>query len=216
VTGSKPAPKNWAVDHTQTKIEMLRVGRTVNNTDWLTRDTVDPEQTAPTTMIGPMKIGIRWKDNLDLDLYATARPGAETLFFQHLRSPEGYYYKDHRSSPGKEYEFIEFESPVDVREVEAFINFTKAVVREGRAEKFESSSMAEFMACPFRFLPKKEIWGEQTARNGNFGRAFPCWNSSKSDLPSLIARGNHLAAAGTKRGLRPGEAITGASSTTAS
>src|SRR5207245_3381732 len=61
----------------------------------------------------------------DLDLYATPRPGAETLYFEHVRSPEGYYYKDHRSSPGREYEFIEFESPVDVREVEAFVNFYK-------------------------------------------------------------------------------------------
>src|SRR5437667_5469451 len=41
------------------------------------------------------------------------------------RSPEGYYYKDHRSSPGREYEFIEFESPVDIREVEASVNFYK-------------------------------------------------------------------------------------------
>ncbi len=48
---------------------------------------------------------------------------AETLFFQHTRSPEGYYFKDHRSSPGREYEFIEFESPVDVRKVRAFVNF---------------------------------------------------------------------------------------------
>ena len=51
-------------------------------------------------MEGPLKIGIRWKQNIDLDLYAAPRPGAETLFFQHPRSPEGYYFKDHRSSPG--------------------------------------------------------------------------------------------------------------------
>ncbi|HWY75340.1 MAG TPA: hypothetical protein VN281_06970, partial [Verrucomicrobiae bacterium] len=68
-------------------------------------------------------IGIRWKDNIDLDLYAIPRPGAETLFFQHDRSAEGYYFKDHRSSPGREYEFIEFESPVDVRDVRASVNF---------------------------------------------------------------------------------------------
>jgi hypothetical protein len=65
------------------------------------------------------------KSNIDLDLYATPRRGAETLFFQHPRSPEGYYYKDHRSSPGREYEFIEFETPVDIRELEAFVNFYK-------------------------------------------------------------------------------------------
>jgi len=40
-----------------------------------------------------------------------------------MRSPEGYYNKDQRSSPGREYEFIEFESPVDVRKVQARVNF---------------------------------------------------------------------------------------------
>ena len=29
---------------------------------------------------------------------------------------------DHRSSPGREYEFIEFESPVDVRALRSFVN----------------------------------------------------------------------------------------------
>jgi hypothetical protein len=105
---------------------MLRVGRSVEVTDWLTRDTLaDPSPAAPTKMVGPMKIGIRWKHDIDLDLYATPRPDAETLFFEHVRSPEGYYFKDHRSSPGREYEFIEFETPVDVRQVEAMVNFYK-------------------------------------------------------------------------------------------
>jgi hypothetical protein len=126
VAGAALASRHWTVDPTQEKIEMLRVGRSVEITDWLTRDSLpDAAQTPPSNLIGPMKIGIRWKANIDLDLYATPHPGAETLFFQHPRSPEGYYYKDHRSSPGKEYEFIEFESPVDVREVEAFVNFYK-------------------------------------------------------------------------------------------
>src|SRR4029077_2998711 len=85
----------------------------------------------PHTMVGPVQIGIRWTDNIDLDLYATPRHGADTLFFQHTRSTEGYYYKDHRASPGREYEFIEFESPVDIREVEAFVNFYKGSCSSG-------------------------------------------------------------------------------------
>ncbi|HTL58032.1 MAG TPA: hypothetical protein VL361_20255 [Candidatus Limnocylindrales bacterium] len=124
--GTPAAARGWALDSRQTKLEMLRVSRSVEVTDWITRDTL-PEMAPqpPTVMIGPMKIGIRWKDNIDLDLYSAPRHGAETLFFQHTRSPEGYYYKDHRHSPGREYEFIEFESPVDCREVEAFVNFYK-------------------------------------------------------------------------------------------
>ena len=124
--GTAASTRGWALDSQQTKLEMLRVSRSVELSDWITRDAV-PELAPkpPGVMVGPMKIGIRWKADIDLDLYAAPRHGAETLFFQHTRSPEGYYYKDHRSSPGREYEFIEFESPVDVREVEAFVNFYK-------------------------------------------------------------------------------------------
>jgi len=124
--GSPSTFRQWTLDPEQTKIEMLRVSRSVEVADWLTRDNpAGTAQTPPSVMVGPMKIGIRWKHNIDLDLYATPHRDAETLFFQHLRSPEGYYYKDHRSSPGREYEFIEFESPVDIREVEASVNFYK-------------------------------------------------------------------------------------------
>ncbi len=122
-SGLLPASRNWAADTTQTKIEMLRVSRGVEINDWITRDSLSLAQVPPSVMVGSMKIGIRWKENVDLDLYATPRPGAETLYFEHVRSPEGYYYKDHRSSPGREYEFIEFESPVDIHEVQAFVNF---------------------------------------------------------------------------------------------
>ena len=121
---SNASTKNFAVDRSDSKIEMHRVSRSVSSTDWLTADhfTASPP---PSIRVGTLKIGIRWKDKIDLDLYATPRPEAETLFFQHVRSPEGYYNKDHRSSPGKEYEFIEFEKPIDIRELEAYVNFYK-------------------------------------------------------------------------------------------
>jgi len=122
--GRSAASNGWVADPLQTKPEMLRVNRSVNLVDWLTGDAL-PESSSPppSQMVGPLKIGIRWKENIDLDLYAAPRRDAETLFFQHPRSPEGYYFKDHRSSPGREYEYIEFESPVDVRKAQAFVNF---------------------------------------------------------------------------------------------
>jgi hypothetical protein len=121
---SQSPSRHWTADSRDTKLEMLRVSRKMELADWITRESLpDSAPPPPTTLVGPLKIGIRWKDDIDLDLYATPRPGAETLFFQHTRSPEGYYNKDHRSSPGHEYEFIEFESPVDVRELEASVNF---------------------------------------------------------------------------------------------
>jgi hypothetical protein len=122
--GRSAASNGWVADPIQTMPEMIRVNRSVKLVDWLTGDAL-PESNPPppTQLVGPLKIGIRWKEDIDLDLYAAPRRDAETLFFQHPRSPEGYYFKDHRSSPGREYEFIEFESPVDVSKVKGFVNF---------------------------------------------------------------------------------------------
>jgi hypothetical protein len=157
--GSLAAAKHWTADAKQSKVEMLRISRNVEIADWLTRDTL-PAAVPPTIMVGPMKIGIRWKANIDLDLYATARPGAETLFFQHTRSPEGYYFKDHRSSPGKEYEFIEFESPVDIREVEAYVNFYKGDCPGGPHGEVRIEFDGRIYGAPFA-IPSDE---------GNLGR----------------------------------------------
>ncbi|HEY3862170.1 MAG TPA: hypothetical protein VGO59_09805 [Verrucomicrobiae bacterium] len=123
-SGASAASNGWAADPLQAKPEMVRVTRTVQQVDWLTGDAMsDANPPPPSRMKGPLKIGIRWKEDIDLDLYAIPRPGAETLFFQHQRSPEGYYFTDHRSSPGRDYEYIEFESPVDVRDARSFVNF---------------------------------------------------------------------------------------------
>ena len=159
--GIGPASKHWAVDTGQTKIEMLRVTRGVEIHDWITRDTLSMAQVPPSKMVGPMKIGIRWKENVDLDLYATPRPGAETLYFEHVRSPEGYYYKDHRSSPGREYEFIEFESPVDIHEVQAFVNFYKGEWPGGARGEVRIEFDGRIYGGPFT-LP---------AERGNLGRS---------------------------------------------
>lgn len=158
----RAAVRHWTVDSQQTKIEMLRVGRQVDLADWIERDSIlEPALRAPSVLVGPMRIGVRWKNNIDLDLYATPRPGAETLFFQHPRSPEGYYYKDHRSSPGREYEFIEFESPVDAREVEAFVNFYKGTCPRGPRGEVRIEFGGKIYAAPFSIA----------APEGNRGRA---------------------------------------------
>jgi hypothetical protein len=114
----------YEIDPSQTKVEMLRISRDVHIADWITRDVLSNISHGPPSItVGPMKIGIRWQGNIDIDLYAAAKHDAERLYFEHTRAPEGYYFKDHRSSPDREYEFIEFESPVDVWQVEAKINF---------------------------------------------------------------------------------------------
>jgi hypothetical protein len=179
--------RHWAVDSQQTKIEMLRVGREVDLADWIQRDVIkESPSRPPSVMVGPMKIGIRWKDRIDLDLYATPHSGAETLFFQHLRSPEGYYYKDHRSSPGREYEFIEFENPVDIRQVEAYVNFYKGSCPNGpRGEvriEFDGRIYSARFAIP--------------ASEGNRGRAGDTQEEFWTRLPvQEILRLNQTASA---------------------
>jgi hypothetical protein len=117
---------HYQLSATDTKIEMLRISRDVGASDWITRDVLsNPRPAPPTKTVGPMKIGIRWKGDIDLDLYARATQDAETLFFEHTRAAEGYYFKDYRNSPDREYEFIEFETPVDVWRAQAEINFYK-------------------------------------------------------------------------------------------
>ncbi len=112
-----------AIDPADSKVEMLRITRDVGAMDWISRDELSrPAQGPPSSTAGPMKIGIRWKGDLDLDLYARTAPEAGRLYFENPRIAEGYYFKDHRSSPDREYEFIEFLEPVDVNRVDAAIN----------------------------------------------------------------------------------------------
>jgi hypothetical protein len=114
----------YEIDPKDNKIEMRRVTREIGLTDWISNENPGNIRTRPPTHeTGTLKIGIRWQGDIDLDLYAQPRPGATTLSFRHTTSAEGYYFKDHRSSPLNEYEFIEFEAPVNVRELEAAVNF---------------------------------------------------------------------------------------------
>lgn len=172
--GGHPAVHHWSLDPAQTKIEMLRIGREVQLADWIERDSILQSPSAPpSALLGPMKIGIRWKENIDLDLYATAHPGAETLFFQHPRSLEGYYYKDHRSSPGKDYEFIEFDTPVDAREVEAFINFYKGACPPGPHGEVRIEFDGRIYSAPFSIEAPRGNRGRTGSAQQEFWTRIP-------------------------------------------
>lgn len=120
---NEDSPRKYAIDPGQSRVEMLRIKRDIGSSDWITSTLPDHRKiTPPTQHEGPLKIGIRWNGDMDLDLYARAREGAETLFFEYTESPDGYYYKDHRNSPDREFEFIEFEKTVDLSKVKAWVN----------------------------------------------------------------------------------------------
>ncbi|MCB1128227.1 MAG: hypothetical protein KDM81_17165, partial [Verrucomicrobiae bacterium] len=167
------------VDRTHTKLEMLRITREVGSDDWITRDELpDPAPPPPDSAVGLMKIGIRWRQNVDLDLYARPRSGAETLFFEHTRSPDGYYFKDYRSSPARDYEFIEFQRPVNAWDVEARINFYEGELPEGPNGEIRVEFGGRVYSGDFALL----------SPHGNHGRAGrtqgDCW--SVIDVPGIL------------------------------
>jgi hypothetical protein len=173
------AAQRVELDPTQTKLEMLRITRDIGTADWITRELpAGHRPPPPTSTVGPMKIGIRWQGNLDLDLYAKAREGAGILFFQHTQEPEGYYYKDHRSSPDREYEFIEFTQPVDVHEVEARINFYEGAWPGGPKGEIRIEFEGRIYVSRF----------ELEAPHGNQGREgraqFDYW--TEIDIPTTL------------------------------
>jgi hypothetical protein len=167
----------WALDPNQAKVEMLRITRDLPQTDWLMNGELsEATPLAPHELVGPMKIGIRWTGAIDLDLYASPGRGGETLFFQHPRSPEGYYYKDHRTSPGREYEFIEFESPVDVREVEAFVNFYQGSCAGGPRGEVRIELAGRIYGAPFSIRSAEGNRGQTGQGQGDFWTRIPLKN----------------------------------------
>ena len=120
-----------------TRVEMIRIQRQIGSTDWITSDLTRNSKTKPPTLLeGPIKIGIRWHREMDLDLYAKSHPEAETLFFEHPESQEGFYYKDHRQSPDREFEFIEYHQPIRLDLIKVWVNFFEGQTEE--APEFEA------------------------------------------------------------------------------
>lgn len=178
-TNSEAHEKNYEVDSAQSKIEMLRITRDIGVADWITRDVLPSIQRGPPSItVGPMKIGIRWQGNIDLDLYATPRQQAETLFFEHTRSPEGYYFKDHRSSPQREYEFIEFESPVDVWKVQARINFYEGTTDGGPSGEIRIEFDGKIFSGHFSLAASRGNKGRSGRTQGEY------W--TRIDVPAIL------------------------------
>ena len=172
-------PGRYALDPGQTKIEMLRITRNVGVADWITRETLpNPRPASPTSEVGPMKIGIRWTGPLDVDLYASATPHSETLFFEHTRCPEGYYFKDYRSSPNHEYEFIEFTSPVNVWQVTAMVNFYKGSAPGGPTGEIRIEFGGQVYSGPFAIQADHGNEGRSGTRQAAF------W--TRIDIPRIL------------------------------
>ncbi|MBI2947723.1 MAG: hypothetical protein HYY23_08750, partial [Verrucomicrobia bacterium] len=176
---SETRDARYEINRAQSKIEMLRITRDIGVADWITRDVLpNISQRPPSITVGPMKIGIRWQGNLDLDLYATPRSGAETLFFEHTRSPEGYYFKDHRSSPQREYEFIEFETPVDVWQVQAMVNLYEGNAPGGASGEIRIEFDGKIFSGHFALSASHGNRGRSGRSQGEF------W--TRIDVPAIL------------------------------
>ena len=178
-SAASPAASFEPIDPANTKLEMLRLTREIASLDWIAQD--HPHNTAhqpPTRTVGPLKIGIRWQGNLDLDLYARADPRAERLYFEQPRAAEGYYYKDHRTSPDREYEFVEFTRPVDLHAVEAAVSFYQGSAPGGAEGEVRLEFDGRIYSGRFRI----------EADHGNQGREgagqAPFW--TRLDVPQVL------------------------------
>jgi hypothetical protein len=179
--GNHPRPvpaTRHHIDPKQTKVEMLRITRDIGVVDWITRETVSGATAPPSRTVGPMKIGIRWKGQIDLDLYARGKADAEMLFFENMRSAEGYYFKDHRSSPEREYEFIEFEFPVDVWKAEARINFFEGRAPDGPDGEVRIEFDGKIYTAQFALPARRGNQGRTGARQAAF------WTDI--DVPAIL------------------------------
>ena len=176
------SPQKYSIDPDQSRVEMLRIKRDIGSSDWITTSLPDHRKiTPPTQLQGPLKIGIRWNTDMDLDLYARAQEGRQTLFFENTESPDGYYYKDHRASPDREFEFIEFEKPVQLNQVRAWVNLFEGELF--RSPVFE-----------VRLEFENQIYSTQLSiesKSGNRGRTGSeqnhCW--VEIDIPGVMGVG---------------------------
>ena len=171
--------ERYEIDPAESKIEMLRITREIGVADWITREIVPGgSQVAPSGTVGPMKIGIRWLGDIDLDLYASPKPDAGTLFFENTRIAEGYYFKDHRSSPDREYEFIEFERAVDIWQVDARINFYEGHAPGGPSGEVRIEFEGRIYSAHFLVPAEQGNKGRSGGSQGEF------WTTI--DIPRLL------------------------------
>lgn len=184
--GATVAERHDELDSSKTKVEMLRITRDIGVADWITRELPADRPKPPTKTTGPMKIGIRWKGDIDLDLYASASQDSERLYFEHTRAPEGYYFKDHRHSPDREYEFIEFEAPVDVWRVQAAVNFYAGNLGEGPTGEVRVEFEGKIYSGRFDLPASRGNKG----REGSSERAY--W--TRLDIPAIVGLSEQRAA----------------------
>jgi hypothetical protein len=92
--------------------------------EYFLHDHVSISRTPPSTTKGIAWVGIKWTAPVDLDIYSRSDSTKPWLFFANVQTADGRFNKDHRSATGdKQFEFIEYVTPIDLTRAEVFINF---------------------------------------------------------------------------------------------
>lgn len=81
-----------------------------------------------------VEFGLSWDcKSCDMDLYVRPLPNAKTLYFNHIQTPLGRYWKDFLKSPKSTngYETISLSVPVDLRSVLIAVNFYNGTAPKG-------------------------------------------------------------------------------------
>lgn len=137
---------------------------------WIVEATPPPPADPPTAaaprspMVADLRIGIRWTDAVDIDLYAKPANDAEELYFGRPRTVEGVHEKDHVSAPAgvHGFETVRFSKTVDIRSAHVAVNLYRGQVSQG-------------CDCEIRVLADGEVFTKTVhlAAAGTRGKATP-------------------------------------------
>lgn len=114
------------------------------------------------------RVGIRWKNSVDIDLYTRSADGNWIFFAQRLdRNGIDFYPMDYRVSPGEAWEFVEYVSRIDLKRLRIRINFYAGAAREG--VPFQVRLWLHGSSCVYTRDYRLE------ATSGNGGADGPSW-----------------------------------------
>lgn len=115
--------------HASTTIETAPAVALEPERDFLD-DGVTISTVPPATTTGAVKVGLRWSQAIDIDLYARGSDDADWLYFGNVQSPEGHFAKDFLSGTGDtSFEYVEFERPIDLNTLGIAVNFYAGIVQ---------------------------------------------------------------------------------------
>ncbi len=159
----EPLPHRFQLSDT-TRLEMIRLRENLNNLPPIHQRALSNYKLSARQLrhARSLEIGITWACACDLDLYARPRPGAEVLYFNHQRSPDGSYFKDYRSNEdvNNAFETIAFKVPVDLRELQVAVNFFSGKAKNGARGEIRIAVDGETYSQPFLIKAREGNGGE--------------------------------------------------------